>query len=169
MVFIGFGLFGAIDQVPGRCHVATRFFYLSGIPLLPLDSWAVLERPKGTEVTSVRFLTQVVTGINVGSEERVEGARVPLNLMSILMTYVRAVLWILHGPATALLLMLGIGCLLTGMPQNTNWAGIVTWLVAPSVGGGLLLWLSYRLNRATPARAEALRAMLGLPGTVGGA
>lgn len=164
MVVIGYGLFGVVDQVPGRCHVATRFFYLSGIPLVPLDSWAVLER---SEVTSVGFLTHMVTGIDVGPETKAEGTRVPLNLMSILMTYVRAVLWVVHGVATALLLMLAIGCLLSGWPQNTNWAGIVTWLVAPSIGGGLLLWLSYRLNRATPARAAALRAMLGLPVSVG--
>jgi hypothetical protein len=28
----GFGLFGVVDQVPGECYVATRFFFISGIP-----------------------------------------------------------------------------------------------------------------------------------------
>jgi hypothetical protein len=41
MIF-GMRLFGRVYVVPGVCHVATRFFHVSFVPLIPLGSWIVV-------------------------------------------------------------------------------------------------------------------------------
>lgn len=33
---------GRVDQVPGTCYVATRFFHLYYVPLIPLSSWVIV-------------------------------------------------------------------------------------------------------------------------------
>jgi len=161
---IGIGLFGMVDQVPSECHVATRFFCI-GIPVIPLDSWAVVERK---ELVSVGFLVQTVTGLSAGSEGAVNGIRVPFNLRSVLLTYARIALWVLHGPAAALTVILGLFGLILLFdaapigPLQPWQQQTIAGLVGTSIGTGFLLWLSYRLTRATPERATELRAMLGL-------
>jgi hypothetical protein len=160
-MIVGFGLFGAVDQVPGECHVATRFFYVSGIPILPLDSWAVVERK---ELVSFGFLSEVVTGHNL-SEGSARGVRVPFNFKSVLLTYVRAILWVVHGVATAGLVILALGYLIDWFGSRPiDWPGtLLIVLISASAGGGFLLWHSYRRTYATPERARELRALLGLP------
>src|SRR5262249_49788159 len=45
MIFIwGFRLFGRVDEVPGIFHVATKFFHIWYIPLIPVGSHLVLGR-----------------------------------------------------------------------------------------------------------------------------
>jgi hypothetical protein len=45
MVFIwGSRLFGKIDQVGPNVHVATKFWHLYYIPLIPRESWVVTEK-----------------------------------------------------------------------------------------------------------------------------
>src|SRR5438105_761381 len=39
-------LFGKVDQVPGVCHVATEFFHIAFLPVVPMRSWLVIA---GTE------------------------------------------------------------------------------------------------------------------------
>lgn len=166
VLFVGKGLFGVVDQVPGVCHVATRFFYVSGIPLVPLDSWAVVE-PK--QVTSVRTLVETVGGMATRSESEMRGVRVPFSFKSLAITYIRAILWPIHGVTTALLLLFGLmyfvfptkAAVDEGGARGGSWLASAC-IVAIPVGSGLLLWLSYRLTRATPERAAELRAMLGL-------
>jgi hypothetical protein len=46
IIIWGQKLYGRVDRVPGHFYVATRFFHLWYIPLIPLGSWIVLE---GTE------------------------------------------------------------------------------------------------------------------------
>jgi hypothetical protein len=84
-MMVGFGLFGVVDQVPGVCHVATRFFFISGIPILSLDSWVVRERKV---LVSFGFLAETVTGLTLMSEGSAKGIRVPFNFQSVLLTYV---------------------------------------------------------------------------------
>jgi len=42
MIVWGTRLFGGVDKVPGICHVATKFFHIWYVPLVPLASWIVL-------------------------------------------------------------------------------------------------------------------------------
>jgi hypothetical protein len=95
--------------------VATRFFFVSGIPILPLDSWAVVERK---ELVSFGFLAETVTGLTLTSEGSAKGIRVPFSFKSVLLTYVRALLWIVHGIATAGLVILALGDLI-------DWCGFL--------------------------------------------
>jgi hypothetical protein len=161
---IGSGLFGMVDQVPGECHVATRFFCI-GIPVVPLDSWAVVDRK---ELVTPGFLVQAVTGLPTAPEGAVNGIRIPFNLRSVLLTYARIALWMLHGPAAALTVILGLFGLLLLFdaapigPFQPWEQQAIAGLVGTSIVTGFLLWLSYRLTRATPERAAELRAMLGL-------
>jgi len=41
MIVFGWRLYGFAYLVPGRFHVATNFFHLFGIPLIPIQSWIV--------------------------------------------------------------------------------------------------------------------------------
>lgn len=160
---ISIGLFGMVDQVPGSCHVATRFFYI-GIPVLPLDSWAVVERK---ELVSVGFLVQTVTGLPT-TEGSKSGVRVPFSFKSVLVTYIRTLLWPIHGVATAILVMLVLVGLIMcfdsrSMESMNTWPwAVIGRASCTSAVSGFLLWQSYRRTHATPARAAELRAMLGL-------
>ena len=46
MIIVGGRLFGKVDQVPGLFHVATEFFHVNFVPLVPTRSWLVMQ---GTE------------------------------------------------------------------------------------------------------------------------
>jgi hypothetical protein len=48
IVFYGTQLFGKVDKVPMLGHVATSFFYLQFVPLIPLGSYLVLEDGQGS-------------------------------------------------------------------------------------------------------------------------
>ena len=41
-VFFGVGLRGKVDRVPGVGHVATKFFHVAELPLIPLGSYIVV-------------------------------------------------------------------------------------------------------------------------------
>jgi hypothetical protein len=160
-MIVGFGLFGVVDQVPSVCYVATRFFFVSGIPILPLDSWAVVERK---ELISFGFLAETVTGLSLTSEGSDKGVQVPFNFKSVLLTYVRAILWVVHGVATAVLIILALVFLtawLGSHPFDLPWTILIV-LISASTGGGFLLWQSYRRTHATRERARELRSLLGL-------
>ncbi len=63
-------LYGKCERVPGEFYVATKFFHLWYIPLIPLGSWVVLE---GSEV-----------------DDGWSGTSTPLSWRSVLMGYARA-------------------------------------------------------------------------------
>lgn len=42
MFIFGTRLFGKVDAVPGLGHVATKFFHINFLPLIPLEGWLVL-------------------------------------------------------------------------------------------------------------------------------
>jgi len=42
MIVWGTRLFGGVDKVPGVCHVATKFFHIWYIPLVPTQSYVVI-------------------------------------------------------------------------------------------------------------------------------
>jgi hypothetical protein len=83
MVIIwGSGMYGKVDEVPGVCHVATRFGHLYYVPLIPLGSFAVISQ----------------------DGDNIQGASLPLSFKSILTAWLRAAL-ILAG---AVLVIVGI-------------------------------------------------------------
>lgn len=160
---IGTGYFGKVDQVGDRCCVETLFFIVV-VPLIPLRSDAVVNSKL---LVSPAFVAELAAGVSFGSGESRTAVRVPLSLKSILITYVRAVLWVVHGVGTAgWLIFCVLGALLE--PQITVGSVLSHLLFSlpfalPGAVGGWLLWLSYRLTRATPERAAELLALLGLP------
>ncbi len=42
-VVYGTRLYGRVDMIPGLCYVATRFFHIFWIPIIPLGSQIVVE------------------------------------------------------------------------------------------------------------------------------
>lgn len=53
-VIFGTRWMGKVDAIPGVGHVATRFFYLQFIPLIPVETYLVF-REVGEEVQGVRI------------------------------------------------------------------------------------------------------------------
>ncbi len=44
MIYVfGTRMYGKVDQVPGLFHVATQFFHIQFIPLVPVKSWLVFD------------------------------------------------------------------------------------------------------------------------------
>lgn len=46
MIITGTKFYGRVDQVPGLFNVATKFFHLWYVPVIPLETWIILH---GTE------------------------------------------------------------------------------------------------------------------------
>lgn len=44
MIIFGSRLFGKVDAVPGMFHVATKFFHINFLPLIPTGSWLVVDQ-----------------------------------------------------------------------------------------------------------------------------
>jgi hypothetical protein len=43
MIFIyGKRMLGKCDRIPGMCHVATQFYHIDYLPLIPVQSWVVI-------------------------------------------------------------------------------------------------------------------------------
>jgi hypothetical protein len=73
----GSGLYGKVDEIPGVCHVATKFGHLWYIPLIPMGSWAVISKdgngwqgaPVGWSIKSILtawFRAAAIVGLIVG-------------------------------------------------------------------------------------------------------
>jgi hypothetical protein len=135
--------YGKVDAVPGLCHVATRFFHINYMPLIPLGSEIICTLPSVPGESWSRQTT--------------------LSLKSVLIAWVRAALYL-----TAFLGAV-IGAALTieyfqKRPATPPVELIAIWvLVASSV---VSLWLTHRLTRAGYDRAVQLCAELGLDPTV---
>ncbi len=73
MVIIwGSGMYGKVDEVPGICHVATRFGHLWYLPLIPMGTYAVFDE----------------------EGDGFRGASLPLSGKSILMAWVRTAMFL---------------------------------------------------------------------------
>jgi hypothetical protein len=60
IVFWGTQLYGKVDKVPMLGHVATQFFYLQFVPLVPMASYLVLENGQGHIPVSFSFKSMLV-------------------------------------------------------------------------------------------------------------
>lgn len=131
-------MYGKVDQVPGLFHVATEFFCLNFLPLVPLRSYLILE------------------GLHHhGGSDRV---RIGLSGKSILMTWFRLGVG-LAGIGFAIASAITVERCLRG-PRLWSLAVVRLTITA---GLGLLYWGSYRFTRAGPLRALKLATLAGIP------
>jgi hypothetical protein len=124
IIITGERLYGKVDRVPGSFYVATMFWYLNYLPLIPLRSYIVLE---GTE-----------------SGGQFRGKQIPVDGRSALVGYVRA--WgglaITICAVIALLGLagwvqgLGLGVLATLGCLAAGVCGLVSLFVGGKVGTG---------------------------------
>ena len=130
-IILGSKLYGKVDQTPQGRYIATKFFYIQLIPLIPLGSYLVLD-------DSPKDDSQWVT-VYVG-----------WNWKSIFFGWLRGILWTITFLATFLTV---VGLLVGGEDKNPPF----TWTARGCcVGGALLLWVSYWLTRASVSRAMEL-------------
>jgi hypothetical protein len=145
MFIVGVGFYGKVDRVPGQFYVVTRFFHLYWVlPLFPVElrSYLVFEGP-------------------CAPEHRIcaDGVPIPLSIKSLLFAWAR-------GPLAGLgLLWIGsLGFWIhAGVTGDTEWRAMLLTdliLVGVSFVSLGLLWGTYKLSRASPARAARLMALL---------
>src|SRR5262249_42870975 len=124
-VLFGERLFGKVDVVPGRFHVATNFFHIWFFPFVPFRSYLVGES---------------------GSK------RIPLSLKSVLFAWLRAlviliVVIFLFGIFISFQQMAG-----AKERERENLLYGLRLLIGMSAGGIVLLWATYRFSRASANR-----------------
>lgn len=140
MILYGKSLFGRVDRVPGIFYVATKFFHIGYVPLVPMGSWLVFD---GTE-----------------SEKNWKGIRLGWEWRSIGMAWLRT---LILAPGVALLLHGVWGAYLHfGSPSGPSLGSAVL-----EFAGAALLFigygLSHRFARASEWRAKQLVLQSGLP------
>jgi len=133
LLFHGTRLYGKVDEVPGLFHVATVFFHVQFIPVLPRRTVLVM----GDQYRA----------------SRQKAFAVPLCGKSILIAYVRVAL-VLGCIGFAVLALEGVG------GRDQDW---LPYLLGLSVACACAMWLSYRFTRAKPVRALQLAAQAGIP------
>jgi hypothetical protein len=138
---IAFGerLFGKVDRVPGKYHVATLCWHFCYLPLVPLGTFLVLQERM------------------VGMTTRFEGIRIPFSPKSLLIAWTRS---ILAFPFGALLFSLAVVLFAADqVNMKSYWLAVaVEGLVA------LLLFGPYVIpgvGRATARRADVLAGWAG--------
>jgi hypothetical protein len=133
---IAFGkrLFGRVDRVPGKYHVATLCWHFCYLPLIPLGSFLVIR--------------QRMTGMTTDFE----GIRIPLSAKSLLIAWSRSLLAV---PFTILLIALVVIPAAADHPDMSAYRGAVIEEVLVA----LLLFGPYLvpgLGPATAGRADEL-------------
>ncbi len=135
IIVFGSRLFGKVDEIPGIGHVATKFVHLDYFPLVPTESWFIIEQ----------------------SGNGWRGARVGISAKSILIAWFRVAL------VLAIVIASITGALFVAGNRAGLMDGIL--LLAGAVAGIALFIGTYKLRgigKATPARAEALLQGLGM-------
>jgi hypothetical protein len=136
----GTRLFGKVDAVPGMFHVATKFFHINFMPLIPTQGWLVVERD--------------------GSDWK--GIAIPVSMKSVLVAWIRLVLFwcALLGLLNALagsLVPLTIGLLgLVGFIGSYRWS----WISTADVERAMELAQQAGLG---PEAVNHIRLVYGLP------
>jgi hypothetical protein len=139
IIFHGTRYYGKVDHVPGLFHVATLFFHVQFIPLIPLGSYLVLEGRKqngGLPAIEMRWSAR-----------------------SVLLAWIRVAI---IGAGLTSLVLLMISFLEWSEGKNVPRERLAAGLVL-GAGSSLLLWVSYRLTRAKATRALRLAAETGIP------
>lgn len=134
VIIYGTRFMGMIDHAPGQFHVATQFFHINFVPLVPLETWVVLD--------------------NTGNE--IVGRKIPMSLRSVMMAYLRVGL-LLMMCVGMMGILVSLGCA-DGVAIGPLVASVSTLLAASGLFRG-----SYRWSQASPRRTEELRALAGIP------
>lgn len=127
---------GRIDHVPGKCHVATRFFHLYYVPLIPLSSWVIVE---GTE-----------------SEQGFHGCQIGMSGKSVLFGWLQAAL-VVFGIIN---LIWGV-IALTDPVQAADHSGAILKFVLGVLSLGVWVLFNFRPLQASAERADQLLQHLG--------
>ncbi len=136
MIFIhGIGLYGKVDHIPCLFYVATRFFYIQFIPLIPVGSYIVWDNGRGN------------SGISLG-----------LSAKSVFFAWARLAL-LIGGSIAAIIAFLTGAEALAG---QGHWL-IPALEVLLSALLFYAFYASYRFARPGPARALALAQRAGIP------
>jgi hypothetical protein len=150
---IAFGkrLFGKVDRVRGRYHVATLCWHFCYLPLLPLGTFLVLQEEMRGMTTHFR------------------GVRIPFSWKSLLVAWSRSLLAFPFFISLVAIVIVVSGQ--SGHPNDTWLQRYGVVLVAAVISG--MLWLPYLLpgiGRATARRADELARVAGTSQerTVGG-
>jgi len=138
IVFYGSRTYGKVDQVPGLFYVATKFFYIQFVPLVPTESYLIFD---GTE-----------------TENNFRGCRIPLSGKSILFAWGRLALFV-GGIVAAILAIVELTRIAEG---RSNWI-TVTVAALSAVLSIWLFWASYRFAHAGPMRALRIAQHAGIP------
>src|SRR3954462_10886484 len=117
-VYFGWDLFGKVDRVPGRFHVATEFFHVWFLPVAPHRSFMVLEG-EGT--------ARGVSVVPIANSHK-----------SLLVVWGRLLLWPLCvlGCVGTILCVVGLGRVLA---EGTA-VGPVGWAALAGLPACLVLW-----------------------------
>lgn len=138
MIHAGSGLYGKVDHVPGLFHVATEFFHINWVPLVPLRSHLIVEAGQSTPSKT--------------------GVRVPLSWKSVLVAWGRLGLLGVGCLVPILLLLAELG----SRRPHASLARSALWLTLHGLSW-VVFALSYRWTRARPERALELARSLGIP------
>ncbi len=150
-VAFGTRFYGKVDHVPGLFHVATRFFHIQFFPLIPTGSYLVLEELKG--LARLKF--------GCGGKSELLGdlgpsrtgdrcVKIGWSAKSVSLGWLRAILCCALAVCPAAL------CSGFAWKRWSPGSVPVIGLVGAAGAIGALLWLSYRMTRASPLRALEL-------------
>ena len=153
VILYGTRFYGKIYIVPGLFYVATKFFYLYYIPLIPFGSVIVFENSGHSTGSSGRsYLVKAIS----------------FSWQSLLMAYARVLLWVLFMAAAMMLAtytLYGLaaqGIIASTMGKSANTEFLMASAAATALSGALLFW-SYRGAVASEERALELGRLAGFP------
>jgi hypothetical protein len=120
VVVYGTGLYGRVDTVPGAFSVATKFFHIFWVPLLPLGSHIVVDE----------------------TDDGWQGVPIELCGRSVLAAYLRGGL--IGGGIWSIILSIAIYCSGETGSEDTVMAGNFFWVGAGAIPLGLMALLLWR-------------------------
>jgi hypothetical protein len=133
-IIAGSNTYGAVDNIPGLGYVATEFFHLYYLPVIPYRTQFIVRGDAGGFV----------------------GGRLPLSTKSILTAWVRA------ASLIGLLILVLVG-VLTLSEKKFDLMTAISWGLGMLCAGGVVVWLHYGLFKsASYSRATSLADELGM-------
>jgi len=136
-MLFGTGLFGKVEVVPGVCYVATSFFHVNFIPLVPTESWVIIA---GSE--KVGLLRSEWNGFELST----------ISVDSVVVSWLRFVMFVL----CAALGFVGAARLETEPNEGVAFLALA---VASAIG----FFVSYRMSRATHESLRKVTADAAFP------
>jgi len=134
VIISGVRFAGKVDAVPRVGHVATRFFHLYWIPLIPVGTFLVIEE----------------------KEDDFKGFPLPLNAKSIVVGYLRTLGWIGVAAGTG-------GAFMAAGEKQFGWAALALVAALLAAGMLTLLYRLSAFKHASYDRAIELGRLAKLP------